>query len=243
MQRKKKPVMMKTIGVRPERVGRDEAERVVDRRADVAVGGREEGVDPQDPFEAFQPASCHVLSAILRTQAGERAGRTVADLFAALRPVALGEGFEGRDRVGDVPSGEQIGRCGDDVGVVVALESLDQRGAGLPGVELGQRLDGGEADALGVVLLEAGDRPCRRRSRRRSRRASRGSSRAGSRRRRSPRRRRRRRRRGARRPPRARLRPACRRTVRARRRPARSARGRRSRPPAGRVRAARRGRS
>jgi hypothetical protein len=33
-----------------QRVARDQAERVIDRRTHVPVGGREEGVDPQDPF-------------------------------------------------------------------------------------------------------------------------------------------------------------------------------------------------
>ena len=43
-----------------QRVARDEAERVVDRRSDVAVGRREEGVDPQDALEAVQSAFRHV---------------------------------------------------------------------------------------------------------------------------------------------------------------------------------------
>ena len=53
-----------------ERERRDEAERVVDRRADVAVGGGEEGVDPQDPLEPFQSASCHASARDSRPAAG-----------------------------------------------------------------------------------------------------------------------------------------------------------------------------
>ena len=40
-----------TTGVRPSAKRRDEAERVVDRGADVAVGGREQGVDPEDSLK------------------------------------------------------------------------------------------------------------------------------------------------------------------------------------------------
>ena len=76
MHRKKKPVMMNTTGVRPERVGRHQAERVVDRRADVPVSRREEGVDPQDPLQSFQPASCHAErdSRAARASVGRRTG-------------------------------------------------------------------------------------------------------------------------------------------------------------------------
>ena len=42
-----------------EREARDEAQRVIDRRADVAVGGREERVDPQDALEAMESAFGH----------------------------------------------------------------------------------------------------------------------------------------------------------------------------------------
>ncbi len=43
-----------------EREGGDEPERVVDRRADVPVGGREERVDAQDALEAVESAFGHV---------------------------------------------------------------------------------------------------------------------------------------------------------------------------------------
>ena len=49
-----------------EREARDQAQRVVDRRADVPVGGREEGVDAQDPLEALEPAFGHVLPSLGR---------------------------------------------------------------------------------------------------------------------------------------------------------------------------------
>ena len=42
-----------------EREARDQAQRVVDRRADVAVGGREEGVDAQDALETVQATLGH----------------------------------------------------------------------------------------------------------------------------------------------------------------------------------------
>ena len=47
-----------------ERERRDEAERVVDRRAHVPVGGREEGVDPQHPLEAVQAAFGHAVAGV-----------------------------------------------------------------------------------------------------------------------------------------------------------------------------------
>ena len=40
----------------------DEAERVVDRRPDVAVGRREQRVGPEHPFKALQSASCHAVA-------------------------------------------------------------------------------------------------------------------------------------------------------------------------------------
>ena len=46
-----------------ERVGRDESERVVDRGADVAVGGGEERVDAQHALEALQSPPCHATRA------------------------------------------------------------------------------------------------------------------------------------------------------------------------------------
>jgi hypothetical protein len=42
-----------------QRERRHEAQRVIDRRPDVAVGRREEGVDPQHPLEAVQSAFGH----------------------------------------------------------------------------------------------------------------------------------------------------------------------------------------
>ena len=45
------PAIRKTTGVMPEREHRHEAERVVDRAADVAVGGAEEGARAEDPLQ------------------------------------------------------------------------------------------------------------------------------------------------------------------------------------------------
>ncbi len=68
-----KPVMMKTTGVRPSAKLGDEAERVVDRRADVAVGGREERVDPQDALETMEAAFGHrALRSVGREAVGRR---------------------------------------------------------------------------------------------------------------------------------------------------------------------------
>ena len=44
--------MMKTIGVSPSAMPGGQAERVVDRRADVAVGGREQRRRAEDALEA-----------------------------------------------------------------------------------------------------------------------------------------------------------------------------------------------
>jgi hypothetical protein len=44
-----------------QRIRRDETQRVIDGGADVAVGGGEERVGPEDALKAFQSASRHVL--------------------------------------------------------------------------------------------------------------------------------------------------------------------------------------
>ena len=65
-----------------ERERRDEAERVVDRRADVAVGGREEGVDPQHPLEAVQAAFGHAVRGSLGVEGVDLAGVLLGDRAA-----------------------------------------------------------------------------------------------------------------------------------------------------------------
>ena len=101
MQKKNTPGDEEDDRREPERVARDEAERVVDRRADVAVGGREERVDPEHALQAVESAFGH----------GYRR-RSLELLFAAERPPRpeeTGERDTGAPRDGDDPLPADVG--------------------------------------------------------------------------------------------------------------------------------------
>ena len=78
----------------------DEAERVVDRRADVAVGGREQRVDPEHALQSVELALCHPrrestpsAAAVRRAPAARRAVRLrlVRQAPDAARAVRVGQ--------------------------------------------------------------------------------------------------------------------------------------------------------
>ena len=69
----------------PERVGGDEPQRVVDRRADVAVGGREQRARAEHPSQAVLGQACHAAQRIdgrARTRALRRRRPRPAEGFA-----------------------------------------------------------------------------------------------------------------------------------------------------------------
>ena len=65
-----RPEIRKTTGVSPSAKHRDQAERVVDRAADVAVGGGEEGAGPENPLETAALGRVWPLRSVDRPGAG-----------------------------------------------------------------------------------------------------------------------------------------------------------------------------